>query len=219
MDKAKILRKLFEEGKLIRIVGAHNGLTAKLVEKHGFEGVWASGLEISTSHAVPDANILTMTDYLEAAIDMNGATNIPVVVDADTGYGNSNNVIRMVKKFECAGIAAVCIEDKLFPKVNSFIPGRQELTPIAEFVGKIMAGKNAQKTDDFMIFARVEALIAGWGQEEALKRARAYIGAGADGIFIHSKSKEPTEIINFIKAWNKYGPLIICPTIYPSSMT
>lgn len=84
-----------------------------------------------------------MIDSLEAAIDINDATSIPVIVDADTGYGNSNNVIRMVKKFEDAGIAAVCIEDKLFPKVNSFIPGRQELAPIAEFVGKIMAGKNA----------------------------------------------------------------------------
>jgi len=216
ITKAKKLRKLFEGDKLIRLVGAHNGLTAKLVERHGFEGVWASGFEISTSHAVPDANILTMKDYLEAAIDINDATTLPVVVDADTGYGNSNNVIRMVRKFEDAGIAAVCIEDKLFPKVNSFIPGRQELAPMAEFVGKIIAGKHAQKTDEFMIFARVEALVAGYGLREALKRAKAYMDAGADGIFIHSKSRKPDEIINFIKAWDNYGPIIISPTTYPS---
>ena len=218
-NNAKRLRELMkkEEG-LIRLVGAHNGLTAKLVEKHGFEGVWASGFEISASHASPDANILTMSDSLAAAIDMVDSVSIPVVADCDTGFGNSNNVIRMVKKYEAAGIAAVCIEDKLFPKVNSYIPGRQELASIPEFVGKIMAGKNAQKTQDFMIFARVEALIAGWGMEEAIKRAKAYVDAGADAILIHSKQKTPDEIIEFVKIWKNYKqkPLIIVPTSYPS---
>ena len=172
-------------------------------------------MEVSTAHAVPDANILTMSDYLDAASDMNDAVNIPVIVDADTGYGNSNNVIYMVKKFEAAGIAAVCIEDKLFPKVNSFIPGRQDLAPIAEFVGKIMAAKNAQQTEDFCVFARVEALIAGWGMDEALKRAGAYARAGADGIFIHSKATTAQEIHDFIASWQQQTPLIVCPTTYP----
>lgn len=218
MNKSQKLKELMEKEGLIRLMGAHNGLTAKLVEKHGFEGVWASGFEISASHASPDANILTMSDSLAAAIDMVDSVSIPVVADCDTGFGNSNNVIRMVKKYEAAGIAAVCIEDKLFPKVNSYIPGRQELVSIPEFVGKIMAGKNAQKTEDFMIFARVEALIAGWGMEEALKRARAYADAGADGILIHSKQRTPDEIIEFVKSWNNYKakPLIIVPTSYPS---
>lgn len=214
--KAQKLKELFKKDGLIRLVGAHNGLTARLVEKNGFEGVWASGLEISASHAVPDANILTMSDFLEAAIDMNEDIFIPVVADCDTGFGNVNNVIQMVKRYEAAGIAAVCIEDKLFPKVNSYIPGRQELTSIPEFVGKIRAGKNAQRTKDFMLFARVEALIAGWGQEEALKRAKAYADAGADAVLIHSKQKTSDEIIEFIKAWNNYKPLIIIPTSYPS---
>jgi len=216
MKKAQKLRKLLSEPNVIRIVGAHNGMSAKLVEQAGFEGIWASGLEVSTSHAVPDANILTMSDYLRAASNMNDSVSIPVIVDADTGYGNSNNVIYMVKQFEAAGIAAVCIEDKMFPKVNSFIPGRQELAPIAEFVGKIMAAKNAQETKEFCVFARVEALIAGMGLEEALKRARAYAQAGADGIFIHSKSKEMGEIQAFIRAWDMPVPLIVCPTSYPS---
>ncbi|MDP2910163.1 MAG: isocitrate lyase/phosphoenolpyruvate mutase family protein, partial [bacterium] len=185
MVKKQKLRELLKQKKgLIRLVGAHNGLTAKLVEKHGFDGVWASGFEISASHASPDANILTMSDSLAAAIDMVDSVSIPVVADCDTGFGNSNNVIQMVKKYESAGVAAVCIEDKLFPKMNSYIPGRQELASIPEFVGKIMAGKNAQKTEDFMIFARVEALIAGWGMEEALKRAKAYADAGADAVLI-----------------------------------
>lgn len=217
IQRAQKLKDLFKkEGLLIRLVGAHNGLTAKLVEKNGFEGVWASGFEIAASHASPDANILTMSDSLAAAIDIADSVSIPVVADCDTGFGNSNNVIQMVKKYEAAGIAAVCIEDKLFPKVNSYIPGRQEMAPIPEFVGKIMAGKNAQKTEDFMIFARVEALIAGWGIEEALKRAKAYADAGADAILIHSKQKTPDEIIQFVKAWQNYKPLIIIPTTYPS---
>ncbi len=128
-----------------------------------------------------------MTDFFNAASSMNEAVNIPVIADCDTGFGNSNNVIHLVKKYEAAEIAAVCIEDKLFPKVNSFIPGRQELASTAEFVGKILAAKNAQNDPNFMIMARVEALIAGWGMEEALKRARAYTDAGADAtLFIVS---------------------------------
>ena len=123
MNKSKNLRNLFSSHELIRVMGAHNALGAKLVEGSGFDAVWASGLEISTSYALPDANILTMTDFFNAASSMNEAVNIPVIADCDTGFGNSKNVIHLVKKYEAAEIAAVCIEDKLFPKVNSFIPG------------------------------------------------------------------------------------------------
>jgi len=216
MSKANKLREIFARDGVIRIVGAHDGLTAKLVEQNGFDGVWASGFEISASHAVPDANILTMTQYLEAACIMNDAVSIPVVADCDTGYGDSNNVMHMVRKYEAAGIAAVVIEDKRFPKVNSYIPGRQELASVAEFVGKILAAKNAQQTQDFMVIARVEALIAGWGQEEALRRADAYTKAGADAILIHSKSSTPNEIVSFAKAWDFSVPLVIVPTSYPA---
>ena len=195
-------------------MGAHNALSAKLVEKSSFDAVWASGLEISTSYALPDANILTMTDFFNVASSMNEAVNIPVIADCDTGFGNSNNVIHLVKKYEAAEIAAVCIEDKLFPKVNSFIPGRQELASIAEFVGKILAAKNAQNDPDFLVIARVEALIAGWGMEEALKRAHAYIDAGADAILIHSKSQTPDEIFEFVEKWNNRAPLVVVPTKY-----
>ena len=219
MSKAKKIRELFNKGDVIKIAGAHDGITAKLVELNGFDGVWASGFEVSTSYAVPDANILTMTEYLRAASVMNDAVSIPVVADCDTGYGNSNNVMYMVKKYEAAGIAAVTIEDKRFPKVNSYIPGRQELAPIAEFVGKILAAKNAQMSEDFMVIARVEALIAGWGQEEALRRAHAYVEAGADAILIHSKSNTPDEIVSFAKAWDFSAPLVIVPTSYPTITT
>ena len=215
MSKARQLRRLLEGPGLVRLVGAHNGLTARLVERAGFDAIWASSLEVSASHAVPDANILTMTDHLNAAIDMNDAVSIPVVVDVDQGYGNSNNVIRMVRKYEAAGIAGVAMEDKLFPKQNSLLTdGRQELASIAEFVGKIMAAKNAQTAEEFVLIARVEALIAGWGQEEALKRACAYVDAGADAILIHSKSTESTEIERFLAAWERPEPLVVVPTKY-----
>jgi len=215
MNKAQKLRELFNKEGIIRIMGAHNGLTAKLAELNGFDGVWASGLEVSASYAVPDANILTMTQYLQAASAMSDVVSIPVVADCDTGFGNSNNVMHMVRKYEAAGIAAVSIEDKKFPKVNSYIPGRQELAPIAEFVGKILAAKNAQQSEDFMVIARLEALIAGRGQQEALRRAHAYVEAGADAILIHSKSNTPGEIISFAKAWDFSAPLVIVPTSYP----
>ncbi len=213
-NKASQLRSLLKSKSIIRIVGAHNALGAKLIEKNGFDGVWASGLEVSASHGVPDANILTMTENLEAAAAINHATALPVVCDCDTGYGNSLNVIHMVKKYEAAGLAAVVIEDKQFPKVNSFVPGRQELLPVEEFMGKIEAAKNAQKNEDFMVFARVEALIAGWGMEEALRRAYAYAEAGADGIVIHSKAVTPDEIFTFAKKWKSSSPLISIPTTY-----
>jgi len=215
MNKSRILRRLLKEKDLIRLVGAHNGLSAKLVEKSGFDGVWASSLEVSASHAVPDANILTMTDYLNAATAMNDVISIPVVVDIDQGYGNSNNVIRTIKKFEAAGIAGVCMEDKKFPKQNSLLSkGRQELASIPEFVGKILAAKNAQRSEDFVVIARVEALIAGWGQEEAMKRAKAYARAGADVIMIHSKSSTPNEVIEFVESWEENVPIMVVPTNY-----
>src|SRR3989344_320392 len=212
--KPALLRQFFESKPILRIVGAHHGLGAKLVERNGFDGVWASGLEISTAHGVPDANILTMTEHLAAASAMNEATSLPVICDCDTGFGNSANVIHMIKKYEAAGLAAVVIEDKLFPKLNSFITGRQELASVEEFAGKIEAAKSARHNSDFMIFARIEALIAGWGMEEALKRAYAYAKAGADGIVIHSKASTPEEIFTFSKKWNGAVPLAAIPTTY-----
>jgi phosphoenolpyruvate phosphomutase len=212
---AKFRTRFFSAEAPLRIVGAHDGLGAQLIERHGFDGVWASGLEISASHGVPDANILTMTQCLERAQEMNTASDLPIIADVDTGYGNSSNVAYMVNQYEAAGIAAVIIEDKLFPKVNSFVPGRQELASIPEFCGKLAAARDARLTEDFLIIARVEALIAGWGQAEALKRAQAYVDAGADAILIHSKSKEAGEIREFLQAWKKRAPIVLVPTTYP----
>jgi phosphoenolpyruvate phosphomutase len=214
LTQGALLRELFGRPGIIRLAGAHNALGAKLCKRAGFDGVWSSGLEISTSYAVPDASILTMSEYLTAARSMVEAVNIPVVADCDSGYGNSNNVIHMVRKFEAAGVAAVCIEDKLFPKLSSLVAGRQELASIPEFVGKIMAAKNAQRDSDLMVIARVEALVAGCGQEETLKRAHAYVEAGADAILIHNKTSSPQPIIDFVRAWDFSAPLAVVPTMY-----
>jgi len=216
MSKTAGLRALFQEEGIIRIVGAHNGLGAKLIERHSFDGIWASGLEISTAHALPDANIMTMSETLDVARNINEASHLPVVCDCDTGFGNATQVIHMVKRFEAAGLAAVVIEDKLFPKTNSLIAARQELAPVDEFAGKIEAAKNAQTSADFMVFARVEAFIAGWGLREALRRAHAYTEAGADGIVIHSKAATPEEIFAFSKAFRGKIPLVAIPTTYPA---
>lgn len=122
-----------------------------------------------------------------------------------------------MKLFEEAGIAGLSIEDKKLPKDNSLLAGgRQELAPVEEFAGKIMAAKDTQKSKDFVVIARVEALIAGRGQEEALKRAHRYVEAGADCILIHSKSQTPDEIVEFVKSWDGAAPLVLVPTTYPS---
>lgn len=200
---------------LVRLVGAHNGMSAKLVERTGFEGVWASGLEISASYGIPDASLISMYQFLEAARSINEVIEIPVVADCDTGYGNAINVMYMVKRYEEAGIAAVVIEDKKFPKDNSLLAGgRQDLLRVDEFEGKIEAAKAAQKGSDFMVIARVEALIAGWGHEEAQMRAHRYVDAGADAILIHSKSKGPQEIVQFVTDWDRDTPLVLVPTTY-----
>jgi phosphonopyruvate hydrolase len=217
MKKAAQLRKLFAQKDLTVIVGAHNGLTAKLVEKAGFDGVWASGLEVSASYGIPDASLISMYQFVEAARSMNEVVDIPVVVDCDTGYGNAMNVMYMVKRYEEAGMAGVVIEEKKFPKDNSLLEGgRQELLRVEEFEGKIEAAKAAQKNADFMVIARVEALIAGWGQEEAQMRAHRYAEAGVDAILIHSKSKNPDEIVEFVNNWELDVPLVLVPTNYPS---
>jgi phosphoenolpyruvate phosphomutase len=181
---------------------AHNGLSARIVREAGFKGIWASGLAISAQFGVRDNNEASWTQVVDNLEFMADASDLPILLDGDTGYGNFNNVRRLVRKLEQRGIAGVCIEDKIFPKTNSFIGGEQQpLADIDEFCGKIKAGKDSQADDDFSIVARVEALIAGWGMEEALRRAEAYRQAGADAILIHSKLSKADEIVTFAREW------------------
>jgi phosphoenolpyruvate phosphomutase len=199
---------------------AHNGISAKIVEEAGFEGIWGSGLCISAAMGVRDNNEATWTQVLEVIEFMSDVTMIPILLDGDTGYGDFNTVRRVIRKLEQRGIAGICIEDKIFPKKNSFIDAeKQELADIGEFCGKIKAAKDSQEDSDFCVVARVEAFIAGWGLGEALRRAEAYYRAGADAVLIHSKRSRPDDIIDFMKEWGQTSPVIIVPTKYYSTPT
>jgi phosphoenolpyruvate phosphomutase len=214
------LRQMLHSAQLEFLMEAHNGLSARIVREAGFKGIWASGLTISAQFGVRDNNEASWTQVVDMLEFMADASDLPILLDGDTGYGNFNNMRRLVRKLEQRGIAGVCIEDKQFPKTNSFLNGeRQPLADIEEFVGKIAAGKDTQQDANFSIVARVEALIAGWGMDEALRRAEAYRLAGADAILIHSKLSKPDEIVTFAKEWARRSPLVIVPTRYYSTPT
>jgi phosphoenolpyruvate phosphomutase len=215
--KAKKLRDLLLSKDAAVLMEAHNGLTAKLVQEAGFQGIWGSGLAMSASLGVRDSNEASWTQVLEQLEFMTDAVDIPLLLDGDTGYGNFNNMRRLVKKLEQRGVAGVCIEDKLFPKTNSFIDGeKQALAEIDEFCGKIRAAKDTQLDPDFMVVARTEAFIAGWGLNEAILRATAYAESGADVILVHSKRKDPEDLVSFMREWKSSTPVIIVPTKYPT---
>ncbi len=214
------LRQMLLSDKLEFLMEAHNGLSARIVREAGFRGIWASGLSIAAQFGVRDNNEASWTQIVETLEFMADASDLPILLDGDTGYGNFNNLRRLVRKLEQRGIAGVCIEDKLFPKTNSFLNGeRQPLADIGEFAGKIAAGKDTQRDPHFSIVARVEALIAGWGMEEALRRAEAYRRAGADAILIHSKLTKPDEVVAFAREWAGRSPVVIVPTRYYSTPT
>jgi phosphoenolpyruvate phosphomutase len=215
--KTSALRGLLRAPQTSFAMEAHSGVSARIAEEAGFPAVWASGLGISAQCGVRDHNELSSTQVLEIVEFMADATRIPILVDGDTGFGDFNNLRRLVRKLERCG-AGVCIEDKLFPKTNSFIQGeRQPLADVDEFCGKIKAGKDSQSDEDFCVVARVEALIAGFGLDEALRRASAYHAAGADAVLIHSKRADPSEILAFVEAWQGRCPLVIVPTTYAST--
>src|SRR5450432_633852 len=218
--KTTQFRQLLRSDRIEFLMEAHNGLSARIVEEAGFKGIWASGLSISAQFGVRDNNEASWTQVVDVLEFMADASGLPILLDGDTGYGNFNNMRRLVRKLEQRGIAGVCIEDKQFPKTNSFLNGeRQPLADIEEFVGKIAAGKDTQQDPNFSIVARAEALIAGWGMDEALRRAEAYRLAGADAILIHSKLSRPDEILTFAREWAGRAPLVIVPTKYYSTPT
>jgi phosphoenolpyruvate phosphomutase len=219
-SRSQKLRAMLDSPELEFLMEAHNGLSARIVKEAGFKGIWASGLSISAQFGVRDNNEASWTQVVDMLEFMADASDLPILLDGDTGYGNFNNLRRLVRKLEQRGIAGVCIEDKQFPKTNSFLNGeRQPLADVEEFAGKIAAGKDTQTDAAFSIVARVEALIAGWGMDEALRRAEAYRRAGADAILIHSKLSKPDEIIAFAREWAGRAPLVIVPTRYYSTPT
>ncbi len=195
------------------LVGAHNGLSARLVEDAGFDAVWASSFEISAAHAVPDAGMLGMGECLPVVANICESVDIPTLVDVDTGYGNAMNVVRLVRAYERVGVAGICIEDNLYPKRCSLWEGMERtLETIEEMAAKLHAAKETQSGPDFMVVARIEALIAGLGQDEAIKRAEAYRAAGADVIMIHSTRSTPDEVFAFAERWGNKSPMLVVPT-------
>ncbi|TYL71447.1 phosphonopyruvate hydrolase [Bradyrhizobium cytisi] len=213
---ASILRGKLNESRLLHVMAAHSPLSAKLAEETGFDGIWASGFELSALYGLPDLSFISMTQHLDMVRAMSGFTHLPIVADIDTGFGNAINVTHAIAEYERAGAAAVVIEDKTFPKVSSLaITGRQELLRIEEFQGKISAALATRRDPNFVVIARTEALIAGLGEAEALKRAAAYEAAGADMILIHSKQNTPDEVESFVRAWSGDAPIVIVPTAYP----
>ena len=216
-NKSKELRDNLNSKSILKIGGGFDALSAKLVELNNFDAIWASSFAISASHALPDASIMTMTEFLNVATSMVESCSLPIIADCDTGFGGPSNVSHLVKKYESAGIAAICIEDKIFPKKNSLLDNsKQELLSEKDFVAKIIAGKKSKIDEDFMIIARTEALIANQGMKEAINRARAYENAGADAILIHSKKNTSDEIFEFADTWKGNVPLVVVPTSYES---
>ncbi|QOZ23968.1 phosphoenolpyruvate phosphomutase [Bradyrhizobium sp. CCBAU 51753] len=216
MSPANRLRARMAETRLLHIMAAHSPLSAILAEEAGFDGLWASGFELSALYGLPDMSLISMTQHLDMLRAIAGRSTLPIVADIDTGYGNAINVIHAISEYERAGASAVVIEDKTFPKVTSLVAGgRQELLRIDEFQGKIGAAIATRRDPDFLVIARTEALIAGLDEADALHRAEAYVKAGADMILIHSKKKDPSEIESFSRAWTGSVPLVIVPNAYP----
>lgn len=213
--RTRMLRRLLESSELEFLCSAHDGISARIAEEAGFKALWGGGLSISAQLGVRDSNEASWTQVLEVLEFMADATSLPILVDGDTGHGNFNNFRRLVRKLEQRSLAGVCIEDKLFPKTNSFIDGdKQRLADIDEFCGRIKAGCDTRRDQDFCIVARTEAFIAGWGLNEALTRALAYREAGADAILIHSASEDAGEVLAFKQAWGDRCPVVIVPTTY-----
>lgn len=210
----KTLREILLSGTTSTAAGAHNALTARLVEEAGYDVVWASGLEISASMGEPDANILTMTDVLDVAASMARKVSIPVLADCDSGFGGIANVVATTRSYEAVGVQGICIEDKTFPKLNSFVAGNQALVPVEDFCGKIAAAVSSRNSADFIVIARIEAFISGFGLDEALLRANAYVAAGADALLIHSKQTDAHEISSFLSAYSGAVPVVVVPTTY-----
>jgi phosphoenolpyruvate phosphomutase len=214
--KGRLLRDKMVDSGLVHIMAAHSPLSARLAKEAGFDGIWASGFELSALYGLADVSLVSMTQHLEMMRAMADHVELPIVADIDTGFGNAINVIHAVQQYERAGAAAVVIEDKSFPKVTSLLEdGRQDLLRIEEFQGKIEAACHTREDAGFLVIARDEALIAGLGQHEAQKRAAAYEEAGADMILIHSKQKTPDEVEDFVRAWKGRAPIVIVPTAYP----
>jgi len=219
ISTTKILHKIKSGRKLLDkkavIVSAGDAITAKLIQEAGFNGIWVSGFETSARLGLKDNGSITMTEMLSACKPIINAVDLPVIADVDTGYGGVDNFIRTVREFEKIGCAGVCVEDNIFPKQNSLWGGKIPLLPKEEMGEKIKQGKKVQRTKEFLIIARTEALIRKYGIKEATERANYYIKCGADMILIHSREKSGKQALDVVKKFNSTVPMVIVPTKFP----
>ena len=226
--RRKRLRQLIEMTPVVKVMEAHSGLTGLIVEKTVIEGdngkldqfdaMWVSSLCDSTAKGKPDIELVDMTSRFRTIEDITEVTTKPIIFDGDTG-GLTEHFVYTVRSLERLGVSAVIIEDKTGLKKNSLFGTEVQQTQdsIENFSAKIAAGKKAQLTDDFMIIARIESLILEQGMEDALKRAHAFVAAGADGIMIHSRKKDPAEILEFcdkFRADNNETPIVVVPSSF-----
>ncbi len=216
ISAGKLKRIIKGSNRMALAMEAHSGLSAIIAEKAGFPAIWASGLSLSSVHGLHDANELSWSQVLDALSFMVDRVDIPVLLDGDSGYGDFNNFRLIVKRLVRMGVAGVVIEDKVFPKRNSFAESAQHLATVEEFCGKLKAGRDTAGDSGPVIVARAEGFIAGRPLSETLERCEAYVEAGADAIFIHSKRKDPSEIYEFCRVWTARTPVIACPTTYCS---
>jgi phosphoenolpyruvate phosphomutase len=225
--RLKRLKRLMAAKPVIRICESHSGLTGLIIEhtfetvnniKKEFDGMWASSLTDSTSKGKPDIEAVDLTTRLHNLNDTLECTTKPIIYDGDTG-GKTEHFVFTIRTLERLGISAIIIEDKIGLKKNSLLgtDALQMQDTIEGFCVKIKAGKQAQITNDFMIFARIESFIAGKGLDDAITRAKAYTEAGADGIMIHSKEKSGEDIKTFCKEFRKFSkdvPIVVVPTTF-----
>ena len=225
--RRKRLRQLINMTPVVKAMEAHSGLTGLIVEKtvverdgelDQFDAMWISSLCDSTAKGKPDIELVDMTSRFRTISDITEVTTKPIIFDGDTG-GLTEHFVYTVRSLERLGVSAVIIEDKTGLKKNSLFGTEVQQTQAQaeEFCEKIKAGKNAQLTDDFMIIARIESLILEKGMEDALMRARAYVAAGADGIMIHSRRKDPSEVLEFCDLFREEDaltPIVAVPSSY-----
>lgn len=213
MDKNS-LKELLQGDNCNFVMEAHSPLSGRIAEISGFKAVWASSLSISTLFGARDCSEISWSQSLDVVGSMADILNVPILFDGDSGHGNFNNFRQLVRKLERRGVQGIVVEDKRFPKTNSFIGNSHSLSSVEEFCGKIRAGLDIRGSESFLIIARSEALIAGEGVQVALDRANSYCEAGADAIFMHSRSKDASEIFEFLEGWKSRAPVVVAPTTF-----
>lgn len=210
------LLPLLRDSNLTLIIGAFDPLSARLVQEAGYSAVWGSGFCVSARYGLPDANIIGPDTMIQEYCKMAEAVEIPILADCDTGYGDFHNVIHTVKQLEFHDVAGFCIEDKKFPKLNSFIKSKNNsLDSIEAFTSKIKAAVDSRKNEEFCVIARTEALNNNEPIDRIVQRLDEYKLAGADALLIHCNKNTTDELFHLIRLWGNQIPIILVPTTFP----